>query len=218
MEQRIFVRDGIELRDDGDTPTITGYAAVFDSEAHGEVIRSGAFKKTIKENKNIRALWNHDTGRPLATTENGTLTLKEDESGLRFEMQPNSDTSWGKDAIASIKRGDVKGMSFGFEVIKEEFTKRDNADDVLRELIEVRLFEVSPVTFPWYEDTEVDVRALVEKCIDERLQSGAQELQRATAPDSNSAKDDETTPEPEPALHSEAGTSTNWRNAHARLI
>jgi len=149
----------VRVRRDSDGPVLEGYAAVFDSEAYNELVRPGAFKKTLKENKNIRALWNHESSRPLATTANKTLSLSEDDHGLRFEMRPDVQTQDGKDTVRRIETGLVTGMSFGFEVIKEKMTKRDDENkQPLFELLEVKLHEVSPVTFPWYEDTEVEVK------------------------------------------------------------
>jgi len=146
---------------------IGGYAAVFDQETDiggffREVIRPGAFKKTLQES-DVLALWNHDTSKPLGRVSNGTLELTEDERGLRFELQL-PDTTWGVDAFKSISRGDVRGMSFGFVVTKESWsgkTEENGKEDILREIKEVALYEISPVTFPAYEATEVEARAIL---------------------------------------------------------
>ena len=150
----------VELRKDGPGPTkIVGLAAVFDSEAHNEVIRHGAFTKTLLESNDIRALWNHDSGRPLGRTKNDTLSLRETDKGLEVEIVPDPETTWGHDAMQAIKRGDVSGFSFGFEIVKEKLTERgDEKAPPLRELLEVKLFEVSPVTFPWYEEAHAQTR------------------------------------------------------------
>lgn len=150
----------IEVRKDGPGPTkIVGLAAVFDSEAHNEVIRPGAFKKTLRESKDIRAFWNHDDGKPLGRTKNGTLTLRETDKGLQVVIVPDAETTWGSDALKAVERGDVSAFSFGFKVIKEKFSKRsDGKAPPLRELLEVELIEVSPVTFAWYEDTHAETR------------------------------------------------------------
>jgi phage head maturation protease len=84
------------------------------------------------------------------------LTLTEDAHGLRVEISPPN-TSWGRDAVESIKRGDVDQMSFGFDVLADDW---DQADDgqLIRTLKKVRLWEVSPVVFPAYPQTSVSVR------------------------------------------------------------
>ena len=175
MERRYLEPTEIEVRaGEGDAgPVVSGYAAVFDSEAHNEIIRAGAFTKTLKESENIRALWNHESGMPLASTATDTLELSEDKHGLRFEMTLDEGTTFGADALRTIEKRLVTGVSFGFDTVKDIWTERGTPDDAqqpLRELLEVRLYEVSPVTFPWYEDTEVaakeafslvEIRALV---------------------------------------------------------
>jgi hypothetical protein len=149
---------------DGEPAKIVGYAAVFDSwyeepdMRFREKIRPGAFAKTIQE-ADIRALWNHNPDYVLGRTKNGTLTLREDERGLWMEVAP-PEAQWARDLMRSIERGDVDQQSFGFRAIKEEWnTTRDWEE---RTLVEVHLFDVSPVTFPAYEDTIAQVRSLLE--------------------------------------------------------
>lgn len=151
----------IELRELGDGQSIVGYASVFNEIAHGEVVRPGAFTKTLQEAKDIKAYWSHDAmgSQVLARMSNGTLQLMEDEKGLRVHIRPNLETSWGKDALASVERGDVDQMSFGFSPIVATETVIDG--EVVRELKEVRLYEVSLVAEPWYEGTSAAVR---DKC------------------------------------------------------
>lgn len=160
LEQRRMCAD-VEIReDDSGAPVIRGYAAVFDSLSNPingfrEKIAPGAFAGTIAGD--IRALWNHNTDYPLGRTTNGTLKLSEDNRGLAVEITP-PDTSWGRDAVEAIKRGDVDGMSFAFTTIDDGWAK-DDAGQVVRTLRAVQLYEVSPVTFPAYPATTVAVRA-----------------------------------------------------------
>jgi len=142
---------------------IEGYAAVFDSPSldlggFREIVKPGAFTKTLKES-DIRAYWQHDSSRPLGRLAAGTLDLSEDKHGLRVAITPG-ETSWGLDALASIGRGDVDQMSFGFRAVKDRYYTTDAGIEV-RELIEVQLFEVSPVSSPAYPDTEIQVRSLI---------------------------------------------------------
>jgi HK97 family phage prohead protease len=143
---------------------IEGHAAVFSrwSETLGgffpfkEKVRAGAFKRSI-ETDDIRALWNHNSDHVLGRNKAGTLELKEDEKGLFVRVYP-PDAQWARDLQTSIARGDISSMSFGFTVEKDEWSTDENGTDT-RELISVKLFDVSPVTFPAYKDTDASTRS-----------------------------------------------------------
>ncbi|UKI51849.1 MAG: HK97 family phage prohead protease [Clostridium sp.] len=145
---------------------IEGHAAVFDSwsETLGgifpfkEKVRKGAFAESIGRD-DIRALFNHDPNYVLGRNRAGTLELVEDDVGLRVRITP-PDTSWARDITTSIRRGDISQMSIGFVVEDDEWSSQDGIDT--RELKKVRLFDVSPVTFPAYTATDVGVRAMQE--------------------------------------------------------
>ena len=158
MERRAF---GIELRGDGEDekPTsLKGYAAVFNTISNGEMIAPGAFKRSLDHDTDIRAYWSHDQygSKVLGRRKNGTLELNEDETGLYVEIKPNLNTTWGRDAIEAVARGDVDEMSFGFRPIQEEQTEIDGQQ--VRILKEVALGEVSPVSEAWYPTTHVEAR------------------------------------------------------------
>lgn len=162
-ERRAF---HVDLRADGDDQSkkIVGYAAVFNSSSQDlggftEIIRKGAFAKTIQES-DVRALWNHNDDVVLGRTKSGTLTLSEDDQGLRIEIDP-PDTQAARDLMALIGRGDIDQMSFAFRAVRDAYTKRGDGS-ILRELLEVRLYDVSPVTYPAYEETTVNLRSLIE--------------------------------------------------------
>jgi len=141
---------------------VTGYAAVFESLSvplwgFREKIRAGAFKNTISaSDNNIRALWNHNRDYVLGSTGNGSLKLKEDDKGLRFELNI-ADTQIGRDGFVSIERRDVDGMSFSFNAVKQEWDETD-PQNVVRTLIEVDCQEISPTAFPAYQDTSISAR------------------------------------------------------------
>lgn len=165
IERRSFPADSFSVREEGENTlsVIEGYAAVFDqfSELLGdfrEVIRPGAFKKSIENGADVRALWNHDPNFVLGRTKNGTLFLEEDEKGLKVRIIPPN-TTWARDLVESIRRGDVDQMSFGFKVVRENWIPGEDGG-VIRELLEVDLFDVSPVTFPAYPTTSVAVRSV----------------------------------------------------------
>jgi uncharacterized protein len=149
----------VEMRaEEGEKPKLIGHAAVFDTpaEIYGfeEVIRKGAFADAIKKD-DVRALWNHNPDYVLGRTKSGTLRLSEDDIGLAIENDP-PDTQWARDLMTSMQRGDVDQMSFGFIVDEEKWSKREGKPD-LREILKARLFDVSPVTYPAYEETDIQV-------------------------------------------------------------
>lgn len=151
------------ITDDKGLRHITGYAAVFDSLSEDlggfrEKIDKGAFKKTIKKD-DVRALKNHNADYVIARTKSGTLKLSEDEHGLMIDATP-PDTQWARDLMSSIDRGDIDQMSFGFQTVSDRWETQSKEE--IRTLMEVRLFDVSPVTFPAYADTEVGLRSLEE--------------------------------------------------------
>jgi hypothetical protein len=149
----------------------TGYAAKFDTRSHDlggfvETIRTGAFGRAIGEGQDVRALINHDPGLILGRTTSGTLKLSEDSTGLHYEVNA-PDTSYARDLAESMQRGDVTQSSFGFRVRLDDWQKEGRGR--LRTLIDLDLTDVSPVTYPAYEDTESGVvigaaRALQEAC------------------------------------------------------
>lgn len=163
----------IEFRvgEDGDgdgMPTIEGYAAVFNARSENlggrwweyyEEIEPGAFRESIGED-DIVANFNHDSNMVLGRNMAETLSLSEDEKGLLATINP-PDTTFARDLVTSIRRGDITGMSFAFQVLDSEWKERDGID--IRYLQKVRLFDVSVVTNPAYKDTSVGLRSLKER-------------------------------------------------------
>lgn len=152
----------IEFRAEGDNMTFSGYAAVFNTDSVPlpfiERIAPGAFKRSISERTNeIKMLWNHDPSQPLASKRAGTLRLQEDAKGLFVEARL-ANTSTGRDVAELIRTGVVDSMSFGFNVIDESWSQ----DGQVRTLENVRLFEISAVSFPAYPSTAgtVSVRSI----------------------------------------------------------
>lgn len=141
-----------EIRASGDGMTFTGYAAVFNSDSQPlpftERIAPGAFKRSLQSRNEVKLLWNHDSGEPLASVRGGTLKLVEDAKGLRVEAQL-ANTTRGRDVAELIRSKTIDSMSFGFSVIKDSWSN----DGGLRTLDAVRLFEVSIVSSPAYEST-----------------------------------------------------------------
>jgi HK97 family phage prohead protease len=155
--QRRAVEAGWEIRQDGDgTVGLRGYAAMFDTPSHGEVIRSSAFTKTLAERADVRLLVNHD-GVPIARTKSGTLHLSVDERGLYMEA-PNLDLSnpTVAELVSAMGRGDIDQCSFAFIPVRENY----DSETKMREVLECKLMDVSVVTYPWYESTSVELNSL----------------------------------------------------------
>ena len=139
---------------------IGGYLAVFNKWSlplgfFKERVNPGAFKKSIEESDQ-RCCFNHKPELILGRRSAGTFSLEEDDKGLSFSCEL-PDTSYANDLRESIGRGDVTGCSFTFDTIKDNWN--DKHDE--RELVEVRLYEGGPVTFPAYPATEVSLRAML---------------------------------------------------------
>lgn len=172
---------------------IIGHASVFDTWTTlyegpnftwREIVRRGAYKRAIAEKQDVRALWNHDANFVLGRTASGTLRLSEDDTGLLMDLDP-PDTPTIRDlVIAPIARGDVTQMSFAFtvrpadEIITSEkdgrtvvesggeriTTYRDGERTIEeRELLDLNLYDVSPVTYPAYKSTDVSLRSQGER-------------------------------------------------------
>ena len=156
----------LEIRSNGTLSatgkTLTGYAAVFNSEAvlgdFSEVIRQGAFAKSLATGSNIRALYQHQGDALLGTTRGGTLQLREDAKGLAFELAL-PDTSHGKDLAILVGRGDVAGCSFGFRVAPGGDRWEQRGATLVRELLDVDLVEITLTSDPAYQDTTVAMRS-----------------------------------------------------------
>lgn len=150
-----------EYRADAERKKLRGLAVVFNSETtigsyFREVIRPGALTKTLAE-RDVKMLWNHDTNYPMGSTKAGTLGLYESVRGLEVDNDPPIQGMYAG-FLEAIERGDVSQMSFGFEVVRENVIYEEGKLD-LREILEIKLYEVSPVTFPAYSDTEIGLRA-----------------------------------------------------------
>ena len=153
-----------EVREENKEKKIYGYAALFDDpadEINGfiEKINPGAFVDAIK-NSDTRALVNHNSEKVLGRLKSQTLKLKEDEKGLYYEIKPPN-TTYANDLLESMNRGDIDQSSFQFTVDKEEW---DESGDVpVRTIVKVaELFDVSPVTFPWYKNTVAGIKSRAE--------------------------------------------------------
>lgn len=158
--------------------TLVGYASVFgqisdDLGGFREIVEPGAFRDSIANGADVRALWNHDSNLVLGRTRAGTLRLAEDEHGLRVEIDVPP-AGWAQDMLVSVRRGDVSQMSFGFTVPDNGHTWGRLANGgALRSLRAVRLIDVSPVAFPAYPQTSLQVRSKAQALRQEPEDDGA---------------------------------------------
>ena len=148
-------------RDEDGKLSIEGYFAVFDSVYQiapdmSESIAVGAFDNTLSGD--IRALINHDTTLVLGRTKANTLQLRTDSHGLWGHIDINPNDSDAMNLYNRVQRGDVDQCSFGFDILNEETDFREDGS-VHWTIKEVRLYEVSPCTFPAYEETHIAARA-----------------------------------------------------------
>lgn len=165
LEIRAF--GGIELRQTGTgRPRLVGYAAVFDSRSLDlggfvEIIRQGAFTRTLKAGTDVLAFVEHNAEHIVGRRSAKNLDLSEDRQGLRVEITP-PDTSAGRDVIENVRAGNLDAMSFSFRIPNREEGQRWHfeSEPILRELLDVDLREVSVVALPAYPDTAVALRSL----------------------------------------------------------
>lgn len=175
MTHEIRLIDSFEVRagDAAKPPMIEGYAAVFGKKSQAipvgmnrsftEVINHGAFTKAldaVARGMNVPLLIEHE-GLPLADTATKTLTLSQDDKGLRFSAQLDPTDPDAQRLIPKVTRGLVNKMSFGFSVADNGDTWDMTNGQTCRTIRDVgALYDVSPVTSPAYLDTSVAMRSL----------------------------------------------------------
>ncbi len=156
MEKRIFNIDTRAEETEDGNKKIIGHASMYGirSENLGgfyEFIEDGAFTPELLDKSDTRALINHDPNLILARTTSGTLRLNGDDKGLRYEFDvPN--TTYGKDLVVSMERGDINQSSFAFTVDKDEWTTDDDGNNIRTIKKIKRLYDVSAVTYPAYPE------------------------------------------------------------------
>lgn len=185
---------------DGKTPKIVGHAIVFDSLSED----LGGFRECVKDDViihggDVHALLNHNPDFVLGRSTNGTLRYWKDSQGLAVEINPPA-TQWAKDLLVSIGRGDVSQMSFGFRCIADEWSRQDGHQ--VRTLKEIELYDVSPVTYPAYPETDLAARRRAAsmgsrsagptdtKTLNRRLKTRALELEMSNSPEGQAALQD----------------------------
>jgi HK97 family phage prohead protease len=157
LPQALDVRE-----EDGETISVSGYAAIFGEETNiggmfTEVIERGAFASALERQDDVVFLINHD-GLPLARTRSGTLRLTEDERGLFIETDLASNDPDVRSIVPKMKRGDLDKMSFAFVPTRQEWD--DSGDLPKRTIQDLQLYDVAIVTTPAYEGTDIGLRSL----------------------------------------------------------
>lgn len=166
IERRYATLTDVEVRDtDTGGLSFSGHAAVFNSPTDigpfREQVAPGAFKATIKPDRtDVRLLFNHNPDSVMARTTNGSLALSEDATGLLAEADLDPSDVDVQRLLPKLRSGNVSQMSFGFRVIKDDWSEPDDDGRQLRTLKEVQLFDVSAVTFPAYDDTDVALNSI----------------------------------------------------------
>ena len=149
------------VRDADGERVIEGYFAVFDGTYQlwpgaTESVDEHAFDDCLQDD--VRALIDHETRLVLGRTVAGTLMLRVDAHGLWGRIVVNPDDADAMNLYARVKRGDVSQCSFGFDILDEERSIEESTGDVHWTIKKVRLYEVSCVTFPAYQTTEIAAR------------------------------------------------------------
>ena len=168
LETRSIPITDVEVREEGEGLTLSGYAAVFNRESENlggfvEVLKRGAFTDVLKTSPDVRALLNHDASTIFARTTNGSLTLEQDKTGLKFTASIDPSDDDGLRVYRKVKSGLIDQCSFAFSVDEkgQKWTERDDGVS-LREISNINyLGDVSAVTYPAYPQTSVQARALL---------------------------------------------------------
>ena len=172
IERRIYQVPDIDYRVDGEgderQPVVSGLGVPYGSETViGDMWREefvdGAFREAIAED-DIRSLFNHDPSIIFGRNQAGTLDLEETPRGVVYTARPDvNPTTEGP--LRNIERKEVTGSSFGFAVRNskdEEWLESDDGKLPLRRIFKARMFDIGPVTFPAYPQTDAVVRSLLE--------------------------------------------------------
>jgi len=215
IERRFADLEDVEVRDDeGGGIRFSGHAAVFNSLTDlgpfREQVAPGAFRRTISpQHADVGFLYNHQPDSIMARTTNGTLKLAEDRAGLATDAVLDPSDWDVSRLVPKMRAGLVTKMSFGFRVVKNGDEWEDHPEDggsPIRTLREVELFDVSPVTFPAYDDTDAALRSIAkgalavaetrgitcEHCIDDVVEIIRRDapLPEETSPDEGELRDE----------------------------
>lgn len=165
IEKRSYGGEIRAAQDDGEPTRIVGYGSVFDTLSEvifgfREIIKPGAFDNVLGDD--VRALFNHDPNFILGRSAAGTLALSVDDKGLRYDITAPETQTIRDLVIAPMQRGDISQSSFAFRIARDGDDWYQDDDGVLiHEIYQVsRLLDVSPVTYPAYQQAGSSVRSM----------------------------------------------------------
>lgn len=155
-----YIDRPFEVKGIGDNGKFTGHGSVFgELDSYRDIVMPGAFKKSLREDftdkkRKVPMLWQHNDRAPIGVYEE----IYEDSKGLYVEGACNMDVQQGRECFALMKQGALTGLSIGYTTVTSEWDEKA----LTRKLIEVNLWEVSPVTFPAGDNARAQVKSLME--------------------------------------------------------
>lgn len=160
LDREVRASQPAEIRATGDTVKVVGHAAIFNERAEIgelfiEIVHPGAFTRTLAT-ADVPFLINHG-GLPLARTRSSTLILREDARGLYMESDLDAEDPDVRRIVPKMKRGDLSKMSFAFRGVRQEWD--ESGEIPVRHLHEVELYDVSIVSTPAYDGTDIALRS-----------------------------------------------------------
>lgn len=178
MERRFMITPELRVDASDSAPEIEGYAAVFGQWSEllfgffREMILPGAFDDVLGDD--VRGLKNHDPNFILGRNRAGTLDLATDSQGLHFRVRPPARSSWVRDLLESMERGDINQSSFAFDAAKDKwYVQNDEGETEERREVEKakRLYDISIVTYPAYPTAMAHVRSIAD--LNQHLRDGS---------------------------------------------
>lgn len=156
---------------------LEGYMSTFNNnDATGDIIRKGAFTKSLKE-RMPRVLWQHDAHEPIGVFKE----IYEDSKGLFARIELNLNVQRGREAYELFKQGAMDSFSIGALLEKYEIVENAQTGRAALDVKELRLYEVSVVTFPANE--KATVTAIKEHLEEALEQVAAADLEEVTKAD-----------------------------------
>lgn len=170
IQQRTLRGTQLRAESQGDEMALVGYAATFNTLSQDlggfrEMIAPGAFTRSLAAGCDCKCLFNHDPSKVLGRMKSGTLTVSEDERGLKFRCELDVASATARDVYAAVKRGDIDECSFAFTLADDGDLWDESTDErgnkfMRRTLRNVNLLDVSAVTYPAYDKgTAVQARS-----------------------------------------------------------
>lgn len=143
----------LEVKEIGEDGSFTGIASVYGVEdLGGDIIEKGAFKKTVAENPEVVILWQHDPSEVI-----GKGKVREEGSKIMLDAKLDLEDPIGQKAHRKLKSKLIKGLSIGFQTIKSKWEEleEEGKSRLIRRIQELKLWEVSVVTFPMLPQAQV---------------------------------------------------------------